>query len=96
MKLNVKALAIASAIIWAGGVFIVGIANLISPEYGNAFLELIASIYPGYAACGTFGDVIVGTLYALLDAAIGGFIFGWLYNLIAGPFTDKAKASETK
>ena len=45
---------------------------------------MLASIYPGYAASGSFGDVIVGSLYALVDAAILGLVFGWLYNLLAG------------
>jgi hypothetical protein len=45
------------------------------------FLQLMASIYPGYDASPTIGSVIVGTLYALLDGAIAGLIFAWLYNL---------------
>jgi len=82
MKLNLKALTIASAVFWAALVFIVGIANMISAEYGKSFLLMMASIYPGYAASGSFGDVIVGSLYALLDGAVLGLIFGWLYNLM--------------
>jgi hypothetical protein len=84
MKLNLKALSVALALFWAGVVFMVGLANLIWPTYGRAFLEMLASIYPGYHASGTFGDVISGSLYALVDGAIVGLIFGWLYNLIAG------------
>lgn len=83
MKLNLKALTIAFAILWAGAVFIVGAANLIWPEYGKAFLLLLASIYPGYKASGLFGDMIAGSLYALVDGAIAGLILGWLYNLFA-------------
>ena len=45
---------------------------------------MLASIYPGFTAAGTFSDAIVGSLYALVDAAVVAFIFGWLYNLIAG------------
>jgi ABC-type phosphate transport system permease subunit len=84
MKLNLKALTAALAILWAGLVLVVGVASLIWPGYGKTFLQVLASIYPGYAASGSFGDVIVGSLYALVDAAVVGFIFGWLYNLIAG------------
>jgi len=29
------------------------------------------------------GDTLVGTAYALIDGGVGGFIFGWLYNLFA-------------
>lgn len=84
MKLNLKALTFAAAVLWAGAVFLVGLANLIWPGYAKAFLLMLASIYPGYAASGFFGDVIVGSLYALIDGAIAGFVLGWLYNLAAG------------
>ncbi len=40
-------------------------------------------LYPGYAP-GGFGSVIMGTLYALVDGAIGGAVFAWLYNRILG------------
>lgn len=84
MKLNLKALTISMAIVWAGSVLIVGVANTIWPTYGKSFLMMLASIYPGFAAAGTVGDAVVGSLYALVDAAFVAFIFGWLYNLIAG------------
>ncbi|NIN00933.1 MAG: hypothetical protein GTO24_23465 [candidate division Zixibacteria bacterium] len=84
MKLNLKALVLTAGILWALAVLLVGILNLISPGYGVAFLKLIASIYPGYHATGSFGDLIVGTLYALVDGAICGLVFGWLYNLFVG------------
>ena len=84
MKLNIKALSVSLAILWSAAVFIVGLASLIWPTYGRAFLEMLASIYPGYHAAGTFGDMIAGSLYALVDGAIAGLVFGWLYNLIAG------------
>lgn len=87
MKLNLKALAATLAILWAGVVLLVGVANLIWTGYGKSFLLMLASIYPGYAASGSFGDVIVGSLYALVDAAVLGFVFGWLYNLMAGRST---------
>jgi len=45
----------------------------------------MSSVYPGYKAAGTLGSVVVGTLYyALLDGAVGGVLFAWLYNT----FTD--------
>jgi hypothetical protein len=83
MRLNVKALAVSLAILWGLGVFLVGLANLIWSGYAAAFLNLLASIYPGYHAAGAFGDLIVGTLYAVLDGFLGGLIFGWLYNYLA-------------
>ncbi|MAE63503.1 MAG: hypothetical protein CMJ18_04465 [Phycisphaeraceae bacterium] len=83
MKLSIRALATTVAILWGGAVLLVGLANLIWPSYGGAFLEVVASIYPGYHASGTIGSVIVGTLYAIIDGAVGGLIFAWLYNFVA-------------
>ena len=88
MKLNLKALVVTFAVLWAGVLFIVGVANIGWPGYGRAFLAMMASLYPGYAASGSFGDVIVGSLYALVDGAILGLILGGLYNLMAGKFSD--------
>jgi ABC-type phosphate transport system permease subunit len=84
MKLSLRALALTSGILWALALLMTGVCNLIWPRYGHAFLKLMASIYPGYHASGSIGDLIVGTLYALLDGAICGFVFGWLYNFFLG------------
>jgi hypothetical protein len=84
MKLSIRALAITAAILWGGAVLFCGVLNLIWPAYATAFLQLVSSIYPGYHATRTLGSVVVGTLYAMLDGAVGGLIFGWLYNRLAG------------
>ena len=84
MRLSLKGLAIAGAVLWGGGIFLVGLGNLISEGYGVAFLEAIASIYPGYKGEANFGQVLVGTLYGTLDGAIGGLVFGFIYNRFAG------------
>lgn len=84
MKLNLKALALTAGILWALAVFVIGVANLIWSGYAVAFLKVMASVYPGYNASGSVVDVIVGTLYALVDGAVCGLIFGWLYNLFVG------------
>jgi hypothetical protein len=84
MRLNLKAIALAAGILWGFAIFITGVANLIWSGYGNAFLNIIASLYPGFDADGSFGDVIVGTLYASVDGAFCGFLFGWIYNLFVG------------
>ncbi len=80
MKINIKALSLTIAIVWGGGILLVGLGNLMANTYGVAFLEVVASIYPGYQAASSFGDVIVGTLYGLVDGLIGGLIIGWVYN----------------
>jgi len=80
MKLSVKSLAIVSALLWGGGVLFVGLVNLAAPSYGTAFLQCVSSIYPGFHNSRNFLDVLVGTGYALFDGAVGGALFGWLYN----------------
>ena len=85
MKLNVAAMGISLALVWGVlAMFLVGLANLIWPSYGQGFLDLMASIYPGYKATASFGQVIVGTLYGMLDAAVGGVVLAWLYNRVVG------------
>ena len=80
MKLSVKGLALALGILWGGCVLLIGLGNLLWPDYGAAFLDVARSIYPGYGKTSGLWGVIVGTLYALVDGAIVGLIFGWLYN----------------
>ena len=82
MRLSIKSLTITAAILWGGAVLLAGIANLIWPSYAAAFLQVVDSIYPGYHAGQGFGSVIVGTLYAIVDGAIGGLLFGWIYNRV--------------
>ena len=83
MRLDTKALGLTFGLLWGGAILFVGIANLIWPDYGRACLELLASVYPGYDASGSFGQVIIGTVYGLLDGFIGGWIVGWVYNYFA-------------
>ena len=87
MKLSLKGLALAGGILWALALLMTGVCNLIWPGYGEAFLKMMASIYPGYHAADSIGDLIVGTLYALLDGVICGLVFGWLYNSFLGKGT---------
>lgn len=85
MKLSVKGMAIALALFWGVlAMFLTGLANMTWPGYGKAFLDLMASVYPGYHATATLGDVVVGALYGLVDGAIGGALFAWVYNRFAG------------
>lgn len=83
MKLSVKSLTVTMALFWGGAVFFVALINFLAPPYGEAFLNLVSSVYPGYKVVGSFGSVIVGTLYALVDGAVGGVLFAWMYNMFA-------------
>jgi hypothetical protein len=83
MRLNIAAVATAFGILWGAGILIVAAANMIWPDYGQAFLQLCASIYPGYRPGTGVGSVLTGTIYALADGAVGGAVFAWLYNMFA-------------
>ncbi len=83
MRFNIAAISIAAGLLWGACLLFVGAINLTWPSYGQAFLQLCASIYPGYHPGSGVASVVTGTLYALVDGAVGGAIFGWLYNLVA-------------
>ncbi|MBI3321554.1 MAG: hypothetical protein HYZ91_04710 [Candidatus Omnitrophica bacterium] len=79
-KLDVKAVAYASAALWGLSMLITGLINLSVPDYGLGLLELLASLYPGYTAERSVESVLIGTGYALVDGAVLGWLLGWLYN----------------
>ena len=83
MTFNIKALALASAILWGLAMLVMGLANLIWGNYGQQFLQTMSSVYPGYHATRNVMDVIVGTLYGVVDGLAGGAVFAWLYNQCA-------------
>lgn len=85
MRFSVKGMTITIGVLWGAAVLVVGIANLIWPSYGAECLKLLASVYPGYSGEPTVGQVVIGTLYGLVDGAIGGALFAWFYNLVAKP-----------
>jgi hypothetical protein len=83
MRLCVRTTALTFGIFWAVVFFLVAAAQQIWPTYGVAFLDLMDGLYPGYAP-GGFGSVILGSLYAVVDGAIGGAVLAWLYNRLLG------------
>jgi hypothetical protein len=84
MRLSVKALTIVSALFWGGALLFIGLIRLAYPAYGSSFLEGISSVYPGFHGARSLGDALVGAAYGFIDGGLGGFFFGWLYNLFAG------------
>ena len=81
MKLNVRAFALVFALLWGGlAMLLTGLANLVWPSYGRAFLDVMASVYPGYHATRNLAQVMIGTLYGVLDGGIGGALTAALYN----------------
>jgi hypothetical protein len=81
MKLNVKAFALACALVWGIGLFLLT-WWIIAFEGATRDVTFLGRVYRGYSVTplGSF----IGLVWALADGAIGGAIFAWLYNLIAG------------
>ena len=77
MKLNIKAFAIAVALVWGIGIFIMT-WWIIAFEGASAETTFIGQLYRGYTITpvGSF----IGLAWAIVDGAIGGAIFAWVYN----------------
>ncbi|MET0644928.1 MAG: hypothetical protein ABWZ17_11200 [Candidatus Binatia bacterium] len=86
MKLSVKSLVIAAALLKALCFLFVSLLNLILPPYGGALLALLSSLYLGYDPTAGPISLLVGTLYSLIAGAVAGGLFGWLYNSLVESF----------
>ena len=88
MKLNVKALASAFGVIWGLlGMLLTGLIRLAWPDYGQAFMDVMASLFPGIDSAATLKNALYGALYGLVDGAIVGALFAWAYNYNVARFT---------
>jgi hypothetical protein len=84
MKVHVGALAVSAGVMWGGGILIAGILGLVWPGYAASFLQVAASLYPGYDAGPSPGQVVLGAAYGLADGAVFGVLAGTVYNALAG------------
>ena len=86
MKLNVKAFALTAALMWGFGLFFLTWWIMI---FNGATHEttIIGLFYRGYSIS-PLGSVL-GLIWGFFDALVGGAIFAWLYNLIAGRSSKK-------
>jgi hypothetical protein len=83
MRLSSRVMTATAALLWGGCMLFVGLINLAAPAYGTDFLRLMGSVYPGFHPTHKFGEVLLGTAYGLVDGAIAGYLFAWLYNWMA-------------
>lgn len=77
MRLDVKAFALAAALVWGLGVFIMT-WWIIAFDGPSADPTLISQLYRGYTI--TPAGSLIGLAWAVVDGAIGGAIFAWIYN----------------
>ncbi len=82
MKLSVKALALASGILWGASVFVATLW-LLMRGYDGRLIAQLDHFYIGYSysVVGAF----VGLVWGFVDGAVCGAIFAWLYNTFAKP-----------
>jgi len=77
MKLNAKAFAMASGVIWGLLMFVTTLFAAMN-GYATDFLLVMASVYPGFSL--TYMGAFIGAIYGFIDGFIGGWVFAWLYN----------------
>ncbi|MDC0430731.1 bacteriophage holin [Candidatus Thioglobus sp.] len=80
-KLNEKALAISLGILWSLAILSLSIIAIMSENYLHNVVEFFSSIYLGYSL--SFTGILIGMVWAFIDAAIGGWLLAWLYNKLA-------------
>jgi len=78
MELNSKAFGLAGAVLWGLAMFLMTWAYLWFDGYGEAFMNSMVSIYPGFEMS-PVGSVI-GLAWGFLDGFIALFLLSWLYN----------------
>ncbi len=81
MKLNVRAFGLTCGLLWGLGMFFVT-WWIIAFDGQSADPNFINRVYRGYAMT-TVGSFI-GLAWGFFDGLVGGVIFAWLYNILAG------------
>jgi hypothetical protein len=76
MRLNKKALGLASGILW--GLVILVSTLWVMLKGGGETLVLLQQFYFGYNI--TLPGAIIGAIWGFVDGFICGWIFAWLYN----------------
>ena len=81
MKLNVKAFALAFGLLWGLGLFFLTWWIMVF-DGATGEVTVIGRLYRGYSIS-PLGSVI-GLVWAFFDGLVGGAVFAWLYNRLAG------------
>jgi hypothetical protein len=80
MKLNVKAIALTSALLWGLGLFMTT-WWIILFDGATGEMTFIGRLYRGYTI--SPAGSIIGLIWGFVDGLIWGAIFAWMYNFIA-------------
>jgi len=84
VKLNVKAFALTCGLLWGLGLFLLTwwIILFEGPSPADAPPPFIGLLYRGYRF--TAAGSLIGLVWAFFDGLVGGAVFAWLYNRLAG------------
>jgi hypothetical protein len=80
-QLNPKALGLALGILWGVGVLFMGLLAMVC-SWAQPMVDWLSLMYLGYSA--SIPGALIGTLWAFVDAFLGGWVLAWLYNRLAG------------
>ena len=78
-RLDAVSLGLAFGIMWALGVFILGIMAA-AADWGTEIVALMSSVYSGFDP--TFAGSLIGAAWGFVDGGVGGLLIAWLYNVI--------------
>ncbi len=78
-RLDAVSLGLAFGIMWALGVFILGIMAA-AADWGTEIVVLMSSVYLGFGP--TFAGSLIGAAWGFFDACVGAMLIAWLYNVI--------------
>lgn len=87
MRFNIKALALSAGLIWGLGLFLMT-WWIIAFDGVSTEVNMLGQLYRGYVV--TPMGSVYGLVWGFFDGLIGGALFGWLYNTLAGRFDKGA------
>ena len=78
-RLDAVSLGLAFGIMWALGVFILGIMAM-TADWGTEIVVLMSAVYFGFDP--SFAGSLIGAAWGFVDGGVGGLLIAWLYNVI--------------
>ncbi len=81
MRLNTRAFALTCGILWGVSVLLATVWIIVFGFDGTVMVNL-DHFYFGYNI--SYLGAVIGGIWGFVDGAIGGAIFAWLYNKLAG------------
>ncbi|MDY6773658.1 MAG: hypothetical protein SVS85_00535 [Candidatus Nanohaloarchaea archaeon] len=77
MAVDEKAVALAGGLTWSLGALFMGLGSMVFPSW-SSLVNWLGQFYLGYGP--TVVGSVVGAVWGFFDAALGLYVFFWLYN----------------